>query len=54
MALNVGTGIHLIEVKANLTVSASQQATADAVVGNRTLVIEPTHAAHDEEVTSLS
>ena len=48
LALNVGNGIHTIEVKATLTETATNNATADAAVGKRTLTIEPTHAANDE------
>jgi hypothetical protein len=53
MALNVGNGIKLIEVKARLTEEATvENATAKAVIGNRTLIIEPTKAAHDETRTT--
>lgn len=48
LALNVGNGIHTVEVKATLTETATNNATADAAVGKRTLVVEPTHAANDE------
>jgi hypothetical protein len=48
VALNVGNGIHLIEVKGELTKEATTNATAEAAVGNRTVVVEPTHAAHNE------
>ena len=41
-------GIHTITVKGELTKDASTNATAEAAVGNRTLVIEPTHAAPNE------
>jgi hypothetical protein len=54
LALNVGNGIHTIELKADLTTSMTENADAMAAVGKRTLVIEPTHAAHDEEVSTLA
>jgi hypothetical protein len=53
LALNVGNGIKLIEVKARLTEEATvDNATAKAIIGNRTLIIEPTKAAHDETRTT--
>ncbi len=54
LALNVGNGIHTIELKADLTTSMTDNADAMAAVGKRTLIIEPTHAAHDEEVSTLA
>jgi hypothetical protein len=53
MALNVGSATHLIQVKATLTTNASQNAQAMAAVGKRTLIVEPTKAANDEDVTAL-
>ena len=54
LALNVGNGTHVIEVKALLTeTEPTNKSTADASVGKRTLLIEPTHAANDETVTQL-
>ena len=51
LALNVGNGIHTIEVRANLTETAvSGKSDAQAVVGKRTLIIEPVKAANDEVV----
>jgi hypothetical protein len=46
--LNLGNGIHTIEVRGELTKEATANATAMAAVGNRTLVVEPTKAAHNE------
>jgi hypothetical protein len=54
MALNVGAATHLIEVKALLTIANSGDATATAAVGNRTLIVEPVHAAVNEAVTDLA
>ncbi|MGH7856760.1 MAG: hypothetical protein ACREQY_05465 [Candidatus Binatia bacterium] len=48
-SFNVGSGVHDIRVKAALDEEASQNATAEAVIGNRTLVVEPIKAANDEE-----
>ena len=47
VALNVGNGIHTVEVKANLTETATNEATADAAIGARTLIVEPTKLAND-------
>jgi hypothetical protein len=54
MALNVGSGMHTVAVKADLTTEATDTASALAAVGKRTLIIEPTHAAHREDVTDLA
>ena len=53
LALNVGNGVHTIEVKATLDEEATSGAQAEAVIGNRTLIVEPTKAANDEVVTEL-
>jgi hypothetical protein len=60
LALNVGTeyggtqdNVHKIEVVATWTTSATGEALAEAVVGNRTLVLEPVKAAVGERVTEL-
>ena len=44
--LNAGSGMHTLVVKADLTASGTGSSTAEAVVGNRTLVIEPTKLAN--------
>lgn len=55
MALDVGSAVHKIEVKAALTLSATTDKTkAAAVIGNRTLIVEPTKAANDEAVTEIA
>jgi hypothetical protein len=53
MALNVGAGVHTIKVKADLDVDSTLRASALAVVGNRTLIVEPVKSANDEAVTQL-
>lgn len=53
MALNVGSATHTIEVKADLTTSATDGASAKAAVGKRTLIVEPVKSANDEAVTVL-
>lgn len=53
MALDVGSATHKIEVIGHLTETATSGANAQAVVGNRTLIVEPTKAANDEAVTTL-
>jgi hypothetical protein len=45
--MNMGSGIHKIEVKAELTTNTTGQATAELEIGNRTLIIEPTKMAND-------
>jgi hypothetical protein len=50
VALNVGNGVHDIQLKATLSQEATDNANAEGVVGNRTLVVEPIHTQHDEEV----
>lgn len=47
VALNAGSGAHVFEVKARLTEAATQGAVADAAVGKRTFVAEPTKLAND-------
>jgi hypothetical protein len=44
-ALNVGNGVHTIELHAELTTTATNSATADAVVGKRTMTVLPGHMA---------
>jgi hypothetical protein len=46
--LTMGNGVHTIEVVAMLTETAVNENTADAVIGNRTLTVNPTHMANDE------
>ena len=53
MALNVGSATHKIEVKAQLTTDQTAAASAIAVIGNRTLIVEPVKSANDETVTAL-
>ena len=54
MALNVGSGLHLIEVKGQLSANATARASARAVVGHRTLTIEPVKCANNEAVTDIA
>lgn len=54
MALDVGSATHTIEVKGRLTQEATEnKAEAQVVVGDRTLIVEPTKSANDEQVTHL-
>lgn len=60
LALNVGreyvgttSNVHTIEVWATWRTDTVGEARADAVVGSRTLVLEPVKAANDERVTEL-
>jgi hypothetical protein len=47
LRLNTGSGVHTIRVMADLDATAAGQpdTTAEAIVGNRTLIIEPTKTA---------
>lgn len=45
--MNMGSGIHTIAVKAELTTATEGQATAELEIGNRTLIVEPTKMAND-------
>jgi hypothetical protein len=48
LKMNVGSGIHRIELVATLTTAVDDaNAKAEAIVGNRTLIIEPTKMAND-------
>lgn len=53
LGLNVGSGIHRVEIVGHFLTEATANAAAEAVVGNRTLIIEPVKAANDETVTEL-
>lgn len=48
--LNMGSGTHDIVVKADLTETAQGDATAEAAIGNRVLVAEPTKLANNAVV----
>lgn len=54
MALDVGSATHLIEVKATLVTDTAGTASATAMVGGRTLIVEPVKSANDEVVTQLA
>jgi len=47
ITLNVGHGIHSIEVKAQLETQVDGVGEAKAAVGKRTLIVEPVKLAHD-------
>lgn len=48
--LNAGLGVHTVVVKATLTTSTEGTAVADAIIGNRVLVVEPVHMANRASV----
>jgi hypothetical protein len=52
--LNVGSGEHTITVKADLSTDATSSATAQAVVGNRTLIVDPTHMANNAVISGTA
>jgi hypothetical protein len=61
MALNVGTNypgtdnnVHKVELWARWNTDATDNAVAEAKVGNRTLVLDPVKAAHGESVVDLT
>ena len=45
--LNAGSGVHTVALVAQFNSSQSASAQAQAIVGNRTLIIEPTKLAND-------
>jgi len=49
--LNAGSGDHTLTVFADLETTADQNSQAEAVVGNRTLVIEPTKLANNAVIS---
>jgi hypothetical protein len=50
LALNVGSGIHTITVWAEFTTEATDKAVAEAVVGKRTMIVDPTKLANDASI----
>lgn len=50
IALNVGSGVHTIEVQSELSSETSSNGEATVAVGKRTLVVEPTHLAVNAEI----
>lgn len=50
--LHDGAGEKVVEVKANLTRNATDNATAELVVGARTLTVEPVDVAKDETLSN--
>jgi hypothetical protein len=50
LRFNVGAGTHTIVVKADLN-SSAVSGSAEAVIGNRTLIVEPSHLANNAVIT---
>ena len=50
LRLNMQSGIHTIVVKATLTTTVTGDATAEALIGNRSLIVEPTKLANDASI----
>lgn len=48
--LNAGSGTHELVVKADLSASGTGSSSAQAVIGNRTLIIEPTKLANNASI----
>ncbi|MDQ5824830.1 MAG: hypothetical protein M3441_11595 [Chloroflexota bacterium] len=53
MLLNAGSAVHQINVYAEFTTAATPGSSALAVVGNRTLIVEPVKAERNEVVVEL-
>jgi hypothetical protein len=50
LRLNMGSGIHTIEVRADLDTATSGTGTASGFVGNRVLLVEPAKLANDATI----
>lgn len=50
LRLNLGSGVHTIVVKATLLQQTAGDATAEAVIGNRSLIVEPAKLANDATI----
>jgi len=50
LRLNMQSGIHTIVVKATLTTTVTGDASAEALIGNRSLIVEPTKLANDATI----
>jgi hypothetical protein len=53
LRLNMGAGPHTIVVKADIDTSTVGTATAQAIIGTRTLIAEPAKLANDATITNL-
>lgn len=49
--LNTGSGVHQIDVKADLVTTSSERSVADAYVGNRVLVVEAGKMSNDAAIS---
>lgn len=47
ISLDLGSGVHQVTVKADLTTAVTGMGSAQAAIGKRTLVVEPTKLAND-------
>jgi hypothetical protein len=50
LRLNMQSGIHTIVVKATLTTTVTGDASAEALIGNRSLIVEPAKLANDATI----
>jgi hypothetical protein len=50
LRLNMQSGTHTIVVKATLTTTVTGDASAEALIGNRSLIVEPTKLANDATI----
>ena len=54
VALDLGSGLHTIEVVATITAANTEGSFAQGAVGDRTLIVEPVHFANGAEVTTFA
>lgn len=52
LRLNMGAGPHTIVVMADIDTAVVQTATAEAIIGTRTLIVEPAKLANDATITN--
>ncbi len=52
--LNAGAGVHQVRVKATLTTNTTGEAHAEAIIGNRTLLVVPAKLANDATVSETA
>jgi hypothetical protein len=50
LRLNMQSGVHTIVVKATLTTTVTGDASAEALIGNRSLIVEPAKLANDATI----
>ncbi|MCA1841383.1 MAG: hypothetical protein LC723_13850, partial [Actinobacteria bacterium] len=51
LALNLGSGIHTVEVRADFTGTNTDGSTSAGFIGNRTLIVQPAKLANDSAIS---